>query len=143
MALKFFPNRGDVLICDFSGFNEPEMTKRRPVVVMTPRRRYGPGLVTVVPLSTTAPDPVQIWNTQLFIPMPAPYDKDACWVKGDMLYSVSFERLNPFRAGKDSAGKRIYETVSLSPEQLAEVEKCVLNGLGFFDQAKEIEAKPF
>jgi hypothetical protein len=30
------------------------------------------------------------------------------------------------------------EYVSLTPEQLADVEQCVLNGLGFYEEAKRI-----
>lgn len=44
-----------VLICDFTtGFQAPEMVKKRPVVVVSPRRRIGQ-VCTVVPLSSVAP----------------------------------------------------------------------------------------
>ena len=40
MALNFHPEPGMVLICDFTtGFRVPEIVKRRPVVVISPRRR--------------------------------------------------------------------------------------------------------
>ena len=50
MGLRFQPKPGMVLICDFRGFEPPEMVKRRPVVVIAsnPDRDQ---LVTVVPLS--------------------------------------------------------------------------------------------
>ena len=140
MTIRFNPSPGDVLICDFSaGFKAPEMVKRRPVVIIAPRHRYGPGLVTVTPLSTTPPRPDQIWTAKLYLPLPPPYGSPVCWVKGDMLYTVSFDRLMPFRIGKNEDGKRIYQPVSLTPEQFATVQRCVLNGLGFFDLAKQIE----
>jgi hypothetical protein len=56
---------GAIVICDFSeGFRPPEMVKIRPVVVISPRRRTAQ-LVTVVPLSSVAPLPVQPWHYQL------------------------------------------------------------------------------
>lgn len=61
MTIKIHPDVGQILICDFNGFSQPEITKRRPVINLTPRRRVGT-VCTVVPLSTTAPDPVQGWN---------------------------------------------------------------------------------
>lgn len=55
-----------------------------------------------------------------------------------MVYSVALRRLNLFKLGKDDSGKRQYEYVSLTTEQLADVEQCVLNGLGFYEEAKRI-----
>ncbi|WP_198669160.1 type II toxin-antitoxin system PemK/MazF family toxin [Elioraea thermophila] len=47
---------GTILLCDDdTGFRPPEMVKRRPVVVVSPRLPHRDGLATVVPLSTTAP----------------------------------------------------------------------------------------
>jgi uncharacterized protein YifN (PemK superfamily) len=138
MAIQFHPDRGDVLICDFSDFKAPEMTKRRPVVVLSPKRRHGPDVVTVVPLSTMPPNPQQIWHCKLSLALPDPYSALTHWVKGDMVYSVALRRLNLFKLGKDDSGKRQYEYVSLTPEQLADVEQCVLNGLGFYEEAKRI-----
>ena len=40
MPITFHPHPGTVLICDFfTGFQPPEMVKRRHVVVVSPRRR--------------------------------------------------------------------------------------------------------
>jgi uncharacterized protein YifN (PemK superfamily) len=55
MAIHFHPQRGTIVVCDFRGFEAPEMQKRRPVVVVSPRLRHRDNLCTVVPLSTTAP----------------------------------------------------------------------------------------
>ena len=52
------------------------------------------------------------------------------WVKADMLYTVGFERLNLPRSGRDQTGRRKYLIRRLSAEQLTQVRKCVLNGLG-------------
>lgn len=55
MPLQYQPKEGSVLICDFRGYEVPEMIKVRPVVVIR-KHRTNSLLVTVVPLSTTAPD---------------------------------------------------------------------------------------
>ena len=55
--ITFHPKPGHVLICDFNtGFRPPEMVKKRPVVVISESRQQ---LVTVVPLSTTEPNPIE------------------------------------------------------------------------------------
>jgi uncharacterized protein YifN (PemK superfamily) len=55
MPLRYQPQEGSVLICDFRGYEVPEMIEVRPVVVIR-KHRTNSLLVTVVPLSTTAPD---------------------------------------------------------------------------------------
>ena len=55
MAIQFYPQPGTILICDFAGFVEPEMVKRRPVIVIGPRLRNRGNLVNIVPLSTARP----------------------------------------------------------------------------------------
>ena len=64
--LTFHPKPGTLLICDFDrGFKAPEMVKKRPVVVISPRRRKStPQLCTVVPLSSSAPNPVEHGTAQ-------------------------------------------------------------------------------
>ena len=65
MAITFHPNPGTVLICDFNGLIIPEMVKTRPVVVISPRLRHRTGLCTIIPLSTTPPDPKMPWHWTL------------------------------------------------------------------------------
>ena len=135
MALKFFPEQGSVLICDFKGFNEPEMTKRRPVVVISPRRKHSPRLCTIVPLSTTAPRPVEKFHVQLkFEPsLPEPYDRGDCWAKCDMIYQVSFERLSLPCYGKLTNGDRMYYQLPVGAEKLQEIRQAVAFALGLHD----------
>jgi len=61
MLIPFVPDAGDVLMCDFTtGFQEPEMTKVRRVVVLSPRSRVKfPSTYLVVPISKTPPVPVE------------------------------------------------------------------------------------
>ena len=66
MPITFYPRPGSVLICDFnSGFKEPEMVKKRPVVVVSPWARRFTELFTVVPLSGTAPQVVRDYHVKL------------------------------------------------------------------------------
>lgn len=140
MAIKYHPDVGEILICDFSSLStkEPEMTKKRPVIILSPRTRRG-SYCTVVPLSTTAPLPVQLWNMRLRVNLPNPYSAPEVWVKGDMLYTVSFQRLSPFKVGKDEFGNRLYQKHTVSPEELNKVWQCVFNGLGLYRLAKDID----
>lgn len=132
MAIQFHPDPGTVLICDFAGFRQPEMIKRRPVVVISPRFRQRDGLCTVVPLSTTKPRKVCEYHCQLdFDPvMPAPYNEPQMWVKADMICAVSFDRLSLPYIGKDQDGKRLYDIRHISDDSLKRVQVCVLNGMG-------------
>ncbi|AWL04256.1 type II toxin-antitoxin system PemK/MazF family toxin [Massilia oculi] len=135
MALKFFPEQGSILICDFKGFNDPEMTKRRPVVVISPKRKHSPRLCTIVPLSTTAPRPVEKFHVRLQIEpaLPEPYDRAICWAKCDMIYQVSFDRLSLPCFGKISDGSRMYYQVPVAPEKLLEIRQAVAFALGLHD----------
>jgi len=56
MAINEHPVSGTILMCNFApGFQQPEMVKRRPVIVISPKISRRPNLCTVVALSTTAP----------------------------------------------------------------------------------------
>ena len=66
MTISFVPSAGDVLMCDFDGFKPPEMTKVRPVIILSPRsRRTFPDTYIVVPTSRTPPAAVEGWHCQL------------------------------------------------------------------------------
>lgn len=121
------------MICDFEGFKAPEMIKRRPVVVVSNRLRKTTGLCTVVPCSTT--QPAEILNCHysfvLDPPLPSPHDAHAQWVKCDMVYTVSFDRLSVPFIGKDANGKRIYDQRTVTDDELNGIRKAILHGLGF------------
>jgi mRNA interferase MazF len=133
MAISDHPAPGTIVVCNFNGtFKEPEMVKPRCVVVLSPRIRARAKLCTVVCLSTTAPNHEMPYHCRLDIrpKLPAPWRSDGIWLKGDMIYSVGFHRLDLIRLGKDQAGKRIYRMNTITPEQMKEVKCCVLRGLG-------------
>lgn len=133
MPLKFHPEPGTILICDYnSGFVAPEMTKRRPVVVISPRLKRRPGLCTVVPFSTTPPDFEALYHCEIRFErlLPPPFDAESMWVKADMLATVGFHRLNLLRTGRDFEGKRRYITVKLNQEDMEKIYSCVLHAVG-------------
>lgn len=133
MPIKEHPVQGSIITCNFNdGFKNPEMDKKRPVIVLSPKIRNRHHLCTVVPLSTTAPNPVMPYHAQINVRplLPKWYDSDNLWIKGDMVNAVGFHRLDFIRFGKDKNGKRLYYFDTLSNEQMKTVRKCVLHGLG-------------
>jgi len=131
MALPFHPLPGTIVICDFNGFIVPEMVKRRPAIVVSPRLRGRTNLCTIVPLSTTPPGKVEPYHYLLRLdpPLPRPFDATACWAKGDMLYTVSYDRLN-LPHERNPSGGRIYITRIIPPDDLSALRKGILFGLG-------------
>ena len=133
MAIREHPELGAVLMCDFNaGFRVPEMDKRRPVVILSPKIKSRHHLCTVVSLSTDPPDPVMPYHRQIDIRprLPRPWQSDGVWIKGDMVNAVGFHRLDFIRLGKDRDGKRIYLYEPLSEENLKIIRECVLRAMG-------------
>jgi mRNA interferase MazF len=133
MPIREHPPAGTILICNFnSDFQLPEMVKVRPVIVISPKIHGRPGLCTVVALSTTAPDPQMPFHAQISIDprLPAPWDAESVWIKGDMVYAAAFQRLDLIRTGKDFSGKRKYYFTTVSAEQLRITRALVLRSIG-------------
>lgn len=125
MTLPYFPSRGEVLICDFStGFQPPEMVKKRPVVVVSCKVSHSRRLCTVVPFSTTEPKPVMSWHHPLpHVKVPGLVANAPIWAKCDMLATVSFDRLNkPYF--KTRHGRKFQELV-LDPVDMQALENCI------------------
>lgn len=134
MALTFHPGPGTILMCDFSsGFKAPEMVKTRPVIVISPKRKRCSKLCTVVAISTVPPTRVENWHyliPKASMPQIQRFQVNDSWLKGDMIYRVSFERLDLIRIGKDrDTGKRLYFKQGLGREQMRSVYSCVLHSL--------------
>ncbi|HYD44716.1 MAG TPA: type II toxin-antitoxin system PemK/MazF family toxin [Phenylobacterium sp.] len=128
-------------MCDFSaGFRLPEMVKRRPVVVLSPKIRARPGLCTVVALSTSPPDPVMSYHCQVDFdpPLPGWMTSEGVWVKGDMVATVGFHRLDFISLGKSKSGKRRYYYSTLSAQNLTRIRACVLHGIGLSSLTKHL-----
>lgn len=132
MKIQYHPAQGTILICDFNGLIPPEMVKRRPVVVISPNFKHRTRLCTVVPLSTTAPKRIELYHHKLTIspPLPYPYNDPHVWVKADMLYTVSFDRLSLPFVKKESSGKREYDVRVIDKLDLIKIQECILYGIG-------------
>lgn len=73
------------------------MVKRRPVVVLSPKRDNA-NVCTVVPLSTTAPKQIRVQQHALPIGKYAFLDRiKTVWAKCDMTTCVSLQRLDRMR----------------------------------------------
>lgn len=132
------PKPGEIYMCDFSGYVEPEIVKLRRVVIISPRNQGAP-LALVVPISTVAP-----WD---ILPIHVRLDGDQTyrcfsgarevWVKCDLVAHVRFDRLDRVRIPVlDNQGKPIkrrYEyiaPIALSAEDFSAVRRGVLHALG-------------
>ena len=135
MALAYYPRIGEILLCDYAtGFVVPEMVKRRPVVVISPRLRRRADLVTVVPLSTTEPAPAEAHHCLIALgrPLPRPFGSPSMWAKCDMVATVALARLDRFRVGRSGGhGARLFVSGQLDGNQVRAVRAAVLCGLGF------------
>ena len=126
MPLLYQPKEGSVLICDFRGYEVPEMIKIRPVVVIR-KHRTNSLLVTVVPLSTTAPNCVLEHHLELVnhLQGAAP----TCWAKCDMVATVSLSRLDRIKT-RDRQGKRTYVISQLETDEFSAIKTAVRRALG-------------
>lgn len=134
MAITYHPTPGAILVCDYeTGFIEPEMVKTRLCVVITPRLRRRDGLCTVVPLSTTPPNPVCDFHFDVEFPrqLPKPWAGASKWAKCDMFSTVSYARLSPIGIGRLPDGRRKYLYPHVTEEQLKGIRCGVLCALTF------------
>jgi len=135
MALLFAPHPGTVLVCDYdlgrSLTVSPEMTKRRPVVVVSARSRSIIGPYLVVPLSTQAPQ--RPGRTHHRLPVGA-YDflaNDAdSWAKCALVTAVGSRRLDRFwRQG-------VYIVPRITAADRRAIRLGVIHALGAIDLLK-------
>lgn len=126
MPLGYHPRAGQILMCDFDGFRVPEMVKPRPVMVISPRLPHRHDIVTVVPISLTAPRhdlPFTVRLSRNYHPLEA--DDLPCWAKCDMVMNLGTWRLNGFKVGR-----RRWESPAATGADLTAVRHGVLWGLG-------------
>ena len=111
----------------------PEMVKRRPAIVISPRLRHRDDLCTVVPLSTSGPEHAVPYVVRLDIPgkLPPPFARPVCWAKCDMIATVGLGRLNLFRTERDHTGKRKYLTPQIDEASFDKIKAAILTALGF------------
>jgi uncharacterized protein YifN (PemK superfamily) len=132
MQIQFHPEPRMVLMCDFAtGFKEPEMTKLRPVVVMSPQRHNRETCI-VVPLSTVEPEPILGFHHRLdSLSLPLRLRKKVNWVKGDMVTAVGLWRLDRVMNGRDANGKRLYVAHSVTLADWVHIQRAVAASLGW------------
>jgi uncharacterized protein YifN (PemK superfamily) len=129
MPITFVPHPGAVLMCDFTGFRPPEMTKLRHVVVLSKRSRVSfPDTYIVVPISKTPPNPAESCHCEF---RPRSYDffdpVEAVWAKGNMVTCVAKGRLDRVKI----SGR--YTDARIRAEDLLRVRRSVLYALGMED----------
>ncbi len=126
MALNFFPRAGQIFVGDFTDLKVPEITKVRPVIVISPRLPHRSELVAIVPISLTPPTHTLPFVYKLSRNYhPQEPDTLDCWAKCDLVMNVAIRRLTAFKVGR-----RQYAYPTLTPEDLAGVRRAVLAGLG-------------
>ncbi len=132
MAIHYSPKAGSILLCDFDGYKIPEIVKRRPVIVVSPQDVHQTCLCTIVPISTTPPRPVRPYHYKIenLPPLDRHFTASTAWVKCDLVYTVSYERLFMFHDGKNASGKRLYKQIEVTPEQLKQIRVCILKSIG-------------
>jgi uncharacterized protein YifN (PemK superfamily) len=94
MALLYPPRPGTVVMCDFAGYVEPEMVKKRRAVVVSEYRPFkhpDDATVIVVPLSEVVPIVTLPWHHA--IPGGRYPGLRECWAKGDLVAHVALVRL--------------------------------------------------
>jgi uncharacterized protein YifN (PemK superfamily) len=107
----------------------PEMVKMRDVVIIS-RHPHNPRLVTIVPLSASQPRCVEGYHYELAIdPRPNGDSMHPIWVKCDMIYTVSLDRLDMHYLSTRRGGRQVVP-VKLSSEDMGAVMRCVAFSLG-------------
>lgn len=123
-------------MCDFPlCLRAPEMVKRRPVIVVNPHIPGREGLVNIVPISMTAPNPLRPQHCQIAIgllPLPLQSQAGDRWAKCDMIYTLSVDRLSLVQGARNrsAGGKRIYYKGKLDLAHLQAVRRAIASTLG-------------
>ncbi|MDI9334058.1 MAG: type II toxin-antitoxin system PemK/MazF family toxin [Cytophagales bacterium] len=143
MSLLFPPRIASIVQCDFTGMIEPEMVKKRDVVVIA-RNRHNSRLVTVVPLSTTAPSKQEDYHYLLpKNPRPDGDTHKEVWAKCDMVYTLSIARLDLYYT-RTRRGGRQSVNMQVTPTDFSAIQKAVLNALNLSDNepvpARDLES---
>ncbi|WP_442894985.1 type II toxin-antitoxin system PemK/MazF family toxin [Bradyrhizobium sp. AZCC 1578] len=132
MTVAIHPQPGTIVRVDLNeGFRPPEMCKRRPALVLSPPIPGRAFMCTIVPLSTTAPNPVLPHHMELTLDpvLPHPYSEPRMWLKGDIVLTVAFHRLRLLFSGWNQ-GQRVYDERVIDAGTLEKVRTCVRAGLG-------------
>lgn len=131
MPLPYHPRPGTIVICDYTtGFRAPEMIKRRLAVTISPKLKRRNDLVTIVPLSTTVPVPIEPWHVEVPDDIPDPWGAGPRWAKCDMVATVGFARLNLPHSKHPVTGARRYHQIELPADLTHQLRRAVSAALG-------------
>lgn len=124
--LRFQPKSGSVVYCNYEGFVEPEMVKKRPVIVVS-KHKHNSQLLTVVPISTTRPSKILNYHVEMegsFCDIHLSGEKS--WVKCDMINVVRLDRLDLVRDKKSG----LRHAPNVGNAFLAKVKECIKKAHG-------------
>lgn len=125
-GLQFQPRPGHILICHFGlGFQQPEIVKTRPVLVISPRQRVWTRVCVVVPISSKEPNPAMAHHYKLPDGLVPNKKYKEAWLKGDLVTTVGCHRLDRIKTGF-----RRFEAPVAPTEVLREARRCVLHATG-------------
>lgn len=124
MTIFYPPVAGSIIICDFEGYKKPEMVKKRPVVVVSPKHQQRAELCSVVPLSTTPPAKKEAYHYE-FSNNPIPNKSLPTWAKCDMLATVGLGRLDRVKVARGD-----YRILKISVDELEAIRECIRYSLG-------------
>jgi uncharacterized protein YifN (PemK superfamily) len=129
MAISFRPPSRSVVLCNFRGYELPEIVKTRPVVVLK-WHKTNPLLIAVVPLSTTEPTTIEAYHYKLLQNPLTDGPKDV-WAKCDMVAMVSMARLDAPRSARDPyTRRRTFAPAKVGHDQFNAIRLCVARALG-------------
>lgn len=121
-------------MCEFPDcFEVPEMIKTRAVVIISRNHQHGLGVATVVPLSKSTPTTILPHHCKIPVRFLSKWHQATGgdrWLKGDMVYTLSTQRLRLIQTARDKkSGRRQYEKLRLDLEHLQVVRRCVAAAL--------------
>jgi len=140
MPIPYHPKQASLVTVNFDGgFKPPEMVKSRLAVVLSKPIRRRLGLCTVIPLSTQPPNHIMPYHEEIDIgfDLPFPWERQ-CWVKGDMVTSVGFHRVDGLQVKTGRYGKRQYLIPQVDEAVFRTVQRCALHGLGLSALTKKL-----
>ena len=120
-----------IVICDYAtGFRTPEMVKRRLAVTISPKLKRRDALVTVIPLSMTAPAPAERWHVEVPNDVPDPWGPGPRWAKCDMMATVGYWRLNLPHSKHPVTGARQFHQIELEDELVKSLREATAAAIG-------------
>ena len=118
-------------MCDYStGFREPEMTKRRLAITISPKLKRRDALVTVVPLSQTRPAPMEAWHVEIDRDVHDPWGPGPRWAKCDMVATVGYSRLNLPHSKHPVTGSRLHHQIELGDDIVRILRRAAASAIG-------------